>query len=105
MNAVTSTRNPACFTPRAGWKVYSVDSEELVAEDGRAENAFDGDRNTIWHTQWGSAKPTHPHALVLDLGVETTIGGFRYLPRPGGSPGKIKDFRFYVRREPFEPAR
>jgi beta-galactosidase len=90
--------------PRAGWTVYSVDSEELVAEDGRAENAFDGDRTTIWHTQWGSAKPPHPHALVIDLGADAAIGGFRYLPRPGGSPGKIKDFCFYVRHEPFEPA-
>lgn len=90
--------------PRASWKVYSVDSEELTAEDGRAENALDGDRATIWHTQWGSATPSHPHSLVIDLGRETPVGGFRYLPRPGGSPGKIKDFRFYVRREPFEPA-
>jgi beta-galactosidase len=90
--------------PRAAWKVYSVDSEELVAEDGRAENAFDGDRTTIWHSQWGSAQPAHPHALVIDLGAETAVGGFRYLPRPGGSPGKIKDFCFYARLQPFEPA-
>jgi beta-galactosidase len=90
--------------PRTAWKVYAVDSEELTAEDGHAENAFDGDRSSIWHTQWGSAKPPHPHALVIDLGAETRLGGFRYLPRTGGSPGKIKDFRFYVRREPFAPA-
>ena len=90
--------------PRTKWKVFAVDSEELVAEDGRAENAFDGDRETIWHTQWGSAKPLHPHALVIDLGEEVTIGGFLYQPRQGGSPGKIKDFRFYLRQQPFEPA-
>jgi beta-galactosidase len=92
------------LVPRTAWKVYAVDSEELTAEDGHAENAFDGDRATIWHTQWGSAKPPHPHALVIDLGAETRLAGFRYLPRPGGSPGKIKDFRFYVRQEPFTPA-
>jgi len=42
------------------WKVYSIDSEELLAEDGRAENAFDDDVESIWHTQWGTAKPPHP---------------------------------------------
>ncbi len=89
---------------RATWKIFAVDSEELVAEDGHAENAFDGDTETIWHTQWGSAKPTHPHAIVIDLGEEVTVGGFRYQSRIGNSPGKIKDFQFYVRQQPFEPA-
>ena len=90
--------------PRSAWKVFAVDSEELTAEDGHAENAFDGDKETIWHTQWGSAKPPHPHYIVIDIGAETTIGGFRYRSRIGNSPGKIKDFQFYVRQQPFEAA-
>jgi len=86
---------------RGGWKVTWVDSEELTAEDGRAENAIDGDRESIWHTQWGSARPPHPHAMVVDLGAETEVTGFVYVSRRGNAPGKIRTFNLYLRREPF----
>src|SRR5208282_4646769 len=33
--------------PRDKWSIYFVDSEELDAEDGRAENIFDDDPETI----------------------------------------------------------
>ena len=87
---------------RGQWKIYSVDSEELQAEDGRAENAIDGDVESIWHTQWGSAKPTHPHYLAIDLGEVQTFYGFIYQSRIGNAPGKIKGYRFYARTEMFE---
>jgi beta-galactosidase len=87
--------------PRDTWKVFSVDSEELLAEDGHAENAFDNDTETIWHTEWGNAKPPHPHYLAIDLGDQYTIGGFTYRSRSGGAPGKIKEYRFYIQKEPF----
>jgi len=87
--------------PREKWSVRFVDSEELEAEDGRAENAFDDDVETIWHSQWSAAKPGHPHSLVIDLGEVQTVHGFRYVPRPTDSPGRIKDFKFYARRQPF----
>ncbi len=86
---------------RKGWKIITVDSEELVAEDGRAENAIDGDRESIWHTQWGSARPSHPHHIVVDLGGFRNVGGFAYLPRRGTAPGQVKGFNFYLRQEPF----
>jgi beta-galactosidase len=86
---------------RAGWKVVSVESEELTAEDGRAENAIDGDRETIWHTQWGSAKPPHPHHIIVDIGGVKNVGGFAYLSRRGNSPAKIREFRLYLREGPF----
>lgn len=88
--------------PRDKWKVQSVDCEELFAEDGRAENAFDDDSETIWHTLWGSSKPDHPHYLVIDLGDVYSLTGFRYLPRMGEAPGKIKEFRFYVWNNAFD---
>ena len=91
--------------PRESWSVVAVDCEELTAEDGRAENAIDNDTETIWHTLWGSSRPGHPHMIVLDLGGSHAIGGFRYLPRHGDAPGKIKDFRFYVRKTPFQITR
>ncbi len=87
--------------PRDTWKIYAVDSEELQSEDGQAENAFDDDPETIWHTEWGSAQPDHPHYLAIDLGSVHEISGFRYIPRIQERPGKIRDYKFYVRKLPF----
>jgi beta-galactosidase len=86
---------------RAGWKVVSVESEELTAEDGRGENAIDGDRESIWHSQWGAAKPPHPHYIMIDIGGLKNVGGFTYLSRRGNAPGKIREFRIYLREEAF----
>lgn len=83
---------------RSGWKIIYADSEEHDREDGSAENAIDGNPATIWHTQWSTDSPNHPHHLIIDLGRTETLTGFRYLPRPGGSMvgGRIKDYRIYV---------
>ena len=88
--------------PRDGWKIFAVDSEELQSEDGQAENAFDDNPETIWHTQWGSAQPDHPHYIAIDLGGVKQCSGFRYLPRQEDRPGKIKDYRFYIRKLRFD---
>jgi beta-galactosidase len=90
---------------RTSWKVFSVESEELTSEDGRAENAFDDDVESIWHTQWGTAKPNHPHNIAIDMGREQTITGFIYRSRQENAPGKIKEFKFYSRKQPFEVER
>ncbi len=82
-----------------GWKVAYVDSEELSAEDGRAENAFDDDPSTIWHTQWAGGSPPQPHVLVLDLGKVESVAALRYQPRAGDKPGKIKEYRVYASKE------
>jgi beta-galactosidase len=80
------------------WTIAYVDSEELAAEDGSASNAINGQTADFWHTQWKDAQPNHPHCLIIDLGANASIGGFRYVPRPGGGNvgGRIKDYRIYV---------
>ena len=81
--------------PQTNWRLWYVDSEETVGEDGAAENAFDGNPATIWHTQWGGPPP--PHEIQIDLGGIYSIDGFRYLPRQNTSQnGTIKDYEFYV---------
>lgn len=90
---------------KGGWSVFWVDSEELQAEDGHAENAIDGDVETIWHTQWGAAKPQHPHTIVLDLGKEQVVSGFGYQARKGTAPARIHQYRVYGRRTPEVPLR
>jgi len=83
---------------RSGWKIAYVDSEEHDREDGSAENAIDGNPATIWHTEWSTSSPNHPHHLVVDFGCTESLTGFRYLPRPGNGMvgGRIKDYRIYV---------
>jgi beta-galactosidase len=83
--------------PHQNWTIAYVDSEELAAEDGSASNAIDGQTSNFWHTEWKGRQPKHPHRLVIDLGAETEIGGFRYTPRAGTNvDGRIKDYRVYI---------
>ena len=83
--------------PKTGWSLLSVDSEEIVAENGAAVNAFDGDINTIWHTDWSSNPTAHPHNIDIYLGGSYQLNGFRYLPRQdGGDNGRINKYEFYV---------
>ncbi len=87
--------------PREDWKVAYADSEEVDADDGRADNVFDLQPTTFWHTQWEGAQPAHPHRLVLDLGKVQTVTGLRYLPRQDSANGRIKDYRVYVQTDAF----
>ena len=83
------------------WQLVSVDSEELFGEDGAAVNAFDGNPDTFWHTQWADGSPTHPHELIIDMGATYSLSGFSMLPRQDGSPnGRIIDYEFYVGNHP-----
>ena len=86
---------------REGWTIASVNSEELSADDGSASNAIDGQVSSHWHTEWKNAQPGHPHRLVLDLGANASVAGFRYTPRQGRDvTGRIKEFRIFLKEEP-----
>jgi beta-galactosidase len=86
-----------------GWTIAYVDSEERTAEDGSAENAIDGQTANYWHTEWKNASPNYPHLLILNLGQEQTIGGFRYVPRQSEGAGRIKDYRVFVGDDLVQP--
>jgi len=78
---------------RSGWIKLYVDSEQ----GGRpAENVWDGDPATIWHTEWSPSSIPYPHTLVIDMGAKIQVEGFIYTPRPGGGNGTVKDYEFYV---------
>jgi len=87
--------------PREAWKVVYADSEETDNDDGRADNVFDLQSTTFWHTEWSAAKPRHPHQVVIDLGDEEAVGGLRYLPRQDSPNGRIKQYRLYLSAKPF----
>ena len=83
--------------PQWNWTLLSVDSEDLEGGYYAAVNAFDGDPTTMWVTQWYSASPLPPHEIVIDLGAQYNVNGFRYLPRQDGeSSGNIAQYAFYV---------
>jgi endo-alpha-N-acetylgalactosaminidase len=77
--------------------VEKVDSEETAGEDGKAANAIDGKKETIWHTQWQDNSPACPHEIIIKLNPAGKIKGFSYLPRQDEtSNGTIKDYEFHV---------
>ncbi len=88
--------------PRSNWKVVFADSEELLGEDGKADNVFDLQFTSIWHTQWQGNAPKHPHQLVIDIGMVKKISGIKYLSRQDNRNGRIKDYRLYFSTTPFK---
>ncbi len=88
--------------PRNNWKIVFADSEELQGEDGKADNVFDLQFTSFWHTQWQGNSPKHPHQLVIDIGAVKKISGIKYLSRQDGRNGRIKDYRFYFSTTPFK---
>ncbi len=83
-----------------GAKVISVDSED-VATGNIAANAIDGDPSSYWCTQWGDVEPTFPHEIVIDMGREIELTGFRLLPRQDGNAnGWFERGEFYVSNDP-----
>lgn len=87
--------------PRNKWEIACTDSEETEGDDGKADNVFDLQNTSFWHTQWQNDSPRHPHYLVIDLGGMQRIGGFKYLPRQDSPNGRIKDFEIYISNKKF----
>lgn len=88
--------------PVSGWKLVHVDSQELVAENGAATNAFDGNAATIWHSRWSPAPGDPlPHEIQIDLGARHQLDGVGYLPRQDGNAnGRIGAYEIYVSDSP-----
>lgn len=89
--------------PRTEWSTAYADSEEVLSENSDGDKVFDLQESTFWHTAWSQNKTGFPHQLILDLGKTYTVSGFRYLPRPQkDAPAIIKDYRIYLRTQPFQ---
>lgn len=97
------TGDNGAMIPRSQMKLVYADSEEVTAENNSADRVFDNQESTFWHTAYSSQKPGHPHQIVIDLGEEVKIKGFRCLPRTDNSEnGVIKDYKLYVKSTPFK---
>jgi alpha-L-fucosidase len=73
--------------PRTDWKIVGIEDEKAYA-------ILDGNPATSWHQ---SKDKKLPIDLVIDLGKEQSICGFRYFPDQAlWGPGIITNFQFYV---------
>lgn len=59
------------------------------------DKAFDGDKNTIWHSNW-STPNTFPMEANIDLNGKYEIDTFTYLPRQSGTNGYVKSYELQV---------
>lgn len=85
---------------RMDWKISYADSENVSGGNYTADKVFDLQESTYWSTRKGDA---YPHYIVIDLGEEQTVSGFRYLPRAEeGAPGMVKEYQVYVKEAPFK---
>jgi alpha-L-fucosidase len=82
----TGKSSPVAFEkfdiPRRDWKIVGTDDEKAYA-------ILDGNTSTTWHQKSSD--------LVIDLGSEQNLIGFKYHPDQGmWGPGIITHYEFYV---------
>ncbi len=85
--------------PHTIWTIAYADSEEIGQGDGSALNAINGQAVDYWCTKMsGDTVLPQPHRLVIDLGEEVKISGFKYTAHTPNwkVDGRIKDYRIYV---------
>jgi len=86
--------------PRENWNIVYADSEDVRTANRAADKIFDLQESTCWSTAVGSR---FPHSIVIDFGSSRSVGGIQYLPRmEQTAPGAIKEFRIYVKEQPFK---
>jgi len=72
---------------KKGWEIVGINDEN-------ASKILDGNPSTVWHQRDGKKMPID---LVIDLGIEYTVSGFKYLPDQNKwSSGIITNYQFYV---------
>lgn len=72
---------------KKNWKVIGINDENV-------RKILDGNTSTVWHQTDGKKMPID---LVIDLGNEYNISGFKYLPDQNKwSSGIITNYQFYV---------
>ena len=58
---------------------------------------IDGNKNTMWHSQWKDQIPGYPHEVTIKLDKPMAIKGIKLLPRQdGNSNGLVKDIEVYL---------
>ncbi|WII36054.1 discoidin domain-containing protein [Paenibacillus thiaminolyticus] len=71
----------------------TANSQETSSANNAAVNAFDGDTNSIWHSEWN--KPNQfPYNITAKYASPSTFSKLTYLPRQtGGENGIITNYK------------
>ena len=83
-------------------KVADVPASMMSAEANSSNagylpgNAVDGDRNTIWHTEWTPESDPFPHILTIDLHKKLLLHTLTIIPRPDAGSGRITKGQIYI---------
>lgn len=84
---------------REPWSVAYADDEDVTTGNKNADKVFDLQESTFWSTNSGVP---FPHHIIIDMNQDQTVTGFQILPRmEEGAPESIKDYKVYVKSEPF----
>ena len=70
------------------WKLHAFSSEQIWNE--KATNAFDGNPDTFWHTQYKDGEPGYPHSISCFLEGEKTLVGVLTVQRQDMPNGRVK---------------
>jgi alpha-L-fucosidase len=95
---VSGKSSPECHEkfdlPRKDWKIVGINDE-------KANALLDGNISTAWHQGKDKKMPVD---LVIDLGNEQNLCGFRYYPYQNmwEPPGVITNYQFYVSADNIE---
>ncbi|MFC6191779.1 alpha-L-fucosidase [Dyadobacter subterraneus] len=68
------------------WKIVGI-------EDEKVNNIIDGNRNTDWFQPQNNKLPA---SIVIDLGKQQNLAGFKYLPSQSRNAGIITRYQFLV---------
>ena len=96
----------ASTAPSDAVKIFTDPNWEIKASSnfsgyGNIQNAFDGNINTIWHTNYtvvdGNivSQDNPPFTIDVKFGKELTVAGWRYTPRNGNGAGIIQEYNIY----------
>lgn len=84
---------------RSTLSIIGFSSEEANGEgpsNGKVKFAFDGNKDTFWHSQWQGASPGPPHNVTIDLGSQKTLHGVQIQSRQDDGSGKPNDVNVRV---------
>ncbi len=79
-------------------RIHSASSNAGGGED--VNNLIDGNKSTIWHSQYTGGMPTFPHHVIVDLGVDSELEGIALTPRQGQTESRPKSVDLYVSMSP-----
>ena len=81
------------YIPIANLSVFDVSSEEPGHSAG-AQNAIDGNINTMWHSNWNGNDSDR--YITIKLNEPAYLSALQYVPRQSGNNGRIKNGQVLV---------